>query len=386
MQTNSTSAHVAVIGGGLAGLVSAILLTRQGYRVVLVEKKAYPFHRVCGEYISCEVYAFMQYHRLLPSLEHTHISKLMVSAPDGTALHTTLPLGGFGISRYSLDHYLADTAVREGVELITRCAVTEIDWDAAEENFSIQLHGGGTVRATVVLGAFGKRSTLDKQLNRPFFVARSPYIGVKYHIRTQFPDDLIALHNFKNGYCGISKVEGERFNLCYLSSRENLRAFGSIEEMEKNVLWHNPFLKEIFNSSEFLFEKPEVINEISFAPKACVENHILMVGDAAGLITPLCGNGMAMAIHGAILASQLIVRHYQPGGKPNRVALEQEYTQSWQRQFSGRLWFGRAFQRLFGAERLTNAAIRSLRHLPPLLQWMVRQTHGREVSPVVFPA
>ncbi|HZZ75876.1 MAG TPA: FAD-dependent oxidoreductase, partial [Puia sp.] len=45
---------VAIVGGGLAGLSLAILLARESYRVCLFEKEAYPFHKVCGEYISME--------------------------------------------------------------------------------------------------------------------------------------------------------------------------------------------------------------------------------------------------------------------------------------------------------------------------------------------
>ncbi|TAE50818.1 MAG: FAD-dependent oxidoreductase, partial [Cytophagales bacterium] len=44
--------EVAIIGGGLAGLTNAILLANAGKKVILFEKNQYPFHRVCGEYIS----------------------------------------------------------------------------------------------------------------------------------------------------------------------------------------------------------------------------------------------------------------------------------------------------------------------------------------------
>ena len=49
------SFHVSIIGGGLAGLVSAIHLSKKGLKVLLIEKNEYPKHKVCGEYISNEV-------------------------------------------------------------------------------------------------------------------------------------------------------------------------------------------------------------------------------------------------------------------------------------------------------------------------------------------
>ncbi|HAZ24019.1 MAG TPA: FAD-dependent oxidoreductase, partial [Algoriphagus sp.] len=104
--------------------------------------------------------------------------------------------------------------------------------------------------------------------------------------------------------------------------------------MEAQTLFKNPKLKEIFNSSDFLFEKPEVINEINFEFKRPVENHVLMAGDAAGLITPLCGNGMAMAIHSGKLAAEAIHRF------DYREEVEKNYQRNWNMNFSRRLRVG----------------------------------------------
>src|SRR5215208_7095315 len=107
---------VSIVGGGLAGLAASIQLGKAGYSVVLFEKEQYPFHRVCGEYISLESWDFLQ--RLgidLPSLNVTHIKKLQVSDIKGIFFEQPLPLGGFGISRYKLDHTLAQIAKQKGV-------------------------------------------------------------------------------------------------------------------------------------------------------------------------------------------------------------------------------------------------------------------------------
>ena len=75
------------------------------------------------------------------------------------------------------------------------------------------------------------------------------YIGIKYHVNSNFRSDTIALHNFKDGYCGISKIEDNKFCLCYLTNAANLKKSGnSIEEMEKNILSKNRHLKNIFKT------------------------------------------------------------------------------------------------------------------------------------------
>jgi flavin-dependent dehydrogenase len=142
--------------------------------------------------------------------------------------------------------------------------------------------------------------------------------------------------------------------------------------MEKNILWKNPHLQKIFTESEFLYDKPEVINEISFAPKTTIENHILMAGDAAGLITPLCGNGMAMAIHGAKLLSDSILQNYD-----DRNFVEKAYQNAWRKQFKKRLWIGRNVQKLFGNEVVSEIALSTMKTIKPLFRMIIKSTHGK---------
>lgn len=349
--------QISVIGGGLAGLISAILLARKGFRLVLYEKKKYPFHRVCGEYISNETLPFLTANGLFPGeFKPENISRLQLTSVNGKDAELPLDLGGFGISRYSYDYFLYKKAVEAGVNVIH-------EW---VENIE-SLPG-------IVIGAFGKRSKLDYNMQRDFIQKRSPYVGVKYHVRIDHPHGLIALHNFKDGYCGISNVENGRTNLCYLTHRDNMRRHGNIRRMEEEVLFRNPFIKSIFEKAEFLFDKPEVINEITFEKKRLIENGVLMVGDAAGMITPLCGNGMAMAIHSAKIVSELIEQHLR--GRIDRKEMCRGYVDAWHEQFAKRLWTGRQVQRLFGSEGASNFAVNLARHVKPVADFLIRQTHG----------
>src|SRR6476620_4122189 len=92
---------VAIIGGGLAGLSASIQMAKSGYRVVLFEKEKYPFHKVCGEYVSLESWGFLTQLGLpLPKMNLPIIDTLLLTSPNGKSFTTRLPLGGFGISRY----------------------------------------------------------------------------------------------------------------------------------------------------------------------------------------------------------------------------------------------------------------------------------------------
>jgi menaquinone-9 beta-reductase len=366
--------QVLIAGGGLGGLISALLLHRAGIKVVLIEKNTYPFHRVCGEYVSNETRGFLERNGLFPRHLHpTEINELHLTAVNGSSLRAPLDLGGFGISRYHLDNFLYQQALREGVAIHCGSRVDTLRFTG--NVFEVETSTGNWT-AEVVIGGFGKRSRLDRELERPFFLRRSPYIGVKYHMRMAHPSHVVALHNFKGGYCGVNAVEGGIVNVCYLSHREALKTHGDIPTLEKKVLQNNPFLREVFEQAQPLFDRPEVINEISFATKGPVHNHVLMTGDAAGMITPLCGNGMAMAIHSASVLAPLVIRYFNEPGI-SRTHLETNYAHEWNTLFAQRLWAGRQIQRLFGNAAASNLAVQLGLWSPAFTRFLVKRTHGK---------
>ncbi|WP_439695594.1 NAD(P)/FAD-dependent oxidoreductase [Mucilaginibacter sp. AW1-7] len=371
---------VIIVGGGLAGLFNAILLNRAGLNVTLIEKKTYPMHRVCGEYISNEVIPFLNTLDInLDQLNVASINRVEVTAASGVKFTQKLDLGGFGLSRYTFDNFLYHKATTEGVNFLTGTRVEDVRFTGNQ--FEV-VTPGEVLTAPLVIGSFGKRSNLDQKLKRPFFYKRSPYLAVKFHIKMDLPQDLIQLNNYKDGYCGVSKTDGDRYCMCYMAHRDDLRKYGSLQGLEENVIRKNPYLDNIFANAEFLLDKPEVINEISFEKKAPVDNHILMSGDTAGMIAPLCGNGMTMAIHSAKILSEKIISHYKTGKfhEDNRVALEADYTDAWNRQFAQRLWVGRQLQRLFGNNNTTALTLRLLNGLPPLSRYLISKTHGKPFS------
>lgn len=366
---------IIIIGGGLSGLINSILLTKAGLSVCLIEKKSYPQQRVCGEYVSNEIKPFLERHDLFPhEIEPANITEFQLTSIKGKSAMLPLDLGAFAVSRYRFDEFLYRKAKALGVDFELNQTVSDVHFE--DDQFQVSTRKQQTFTAKIVIGAFGKRSLLDRNLDRAHFRKSSPYIGVKYHVKTDFPDHITALHNFKNGYCGINKIEGDLYNVCYLSHRSNLKQHGSIEAMEAAVLHQNPYLSDLFHNSDFVLDRPEVINEITFVKKKAVEQHVLMSGDAAGMITPLCGNGMAMAIHAAKVLSDTIIEQWQ-NGQFDRQTLEKQYIARWNQLFATRLWAGRQIQSLFGGEWISEVAVGVVNRLPRVAGFLMQQTHGQ---------
>lgn len=375
--TTQRTYDAAIIGGGLAGLSLAIQLADAGRAVVLFEKETYPFHKVCGEYISMESWDFIQRLGLdLKAMQLPAIHRLHVSSPSGKLLKHKLDLGGFGISRYTLDLKLAEIAKTKGVQLIENCKVNDVEFE--KEQFHIST-SAGDFTSMLCAGAWGKKSNLDTKLARRFREKQKEeknYVGIKYHVQLDFPADLIELHNFENGYCGISKIEETKYCLCYLSDSENLKKYnGDIKKMEREVVMKNPFLNNYFSEAEFLFDAPVTVSNIRIGYKDAVEDHIFMLGDAAGNIAPLSGNGMSMAMRSSHMLAGLWNEYFN--GKQNRLAIENTYTQLWERQFKKRIGLSAILQKLLKNTALTDAAIAMLKTLPALRNSVVRSTHGK---------
>ena len=372
----SVHPNVIIIGGGLAGLTTAIHLSKLGLEVTLIEKNEYPKHKVCGEYISNEVLPYLQCLDLdISDLKPSHISKIAFSTAKGKMIYGNLPLGGFGISRYELDNYLYLKALKNGCQII-QDTVTDIQF--IEDEFQVSTSNTLELKSKIVIGAFGKRSNIDQKITRDFILKKSPWLAVKAHYAGDFPNDLVGLHNFKGGYCGVSKVENNSINICYLVDYDTFKQYKNIEEFQSKVIYKNPHLKAVFEKCELLFEKPLTISQISFEEKCTVENHILMIGDTAGLIHPLCGNGMAMAIHSAKIVSELIFE-FSKNTIRSRQELEEKYTQEWNRNFKSRLRTGRFLSKILQREKLTTFLMQLLTIFPFLLPTIIKKTHGKHI-------
>ena len=372
----TTTFDVIIVGGGLAGLTSAIHLSTRKKRVLLIEKNEYPKHKVCGEYISNEVLPYLNSLGINPINEGAkQITKVHISTTKSNLIKGELPLGGFGMSRYFLDNLLVKKAHLNGVQIL-KDTVDSIHFK--KDSFTITTKSSGVFQSKITIGAFGKRSSLDQKMKRKFIQKKSPYLAVKIHVKGVFPENLVALHNFKGGYCGVSKVEDNAINVCYITEYRSFKKHKNITDFQEQVVFKNKHLRKIFKETSPVFEKPLTISQVSFQTKNPVEDHIIMCGDTAGMIHPLCGNGMGMAISSARLASIRILQ-FLNGEIKTREGLEKQYLRDWNKEFKIRLKAGHFIAWLFRNQTISQIAYSILKRIPSLLPKMIKFTHGKQL-------
>jgi flavin-dependent dehydrogenase len=361
-----------IVGGGLAGLSLSILLAKQKKHVLLIEKKSYPYHKVCGEYISNESRDFLIRLGLpINDMNLPEIQTLVLSSVKGNSFKQKLDLGGFGISRYNLDHSLFKIAIDLGVTVKVNTTVTQ--FEKVNEHYRV-VSSEGTYFGQLLCASFGKFAFGNFYKSKQ---ASENWVGVKYHIQLNFPNDTIALHNFRGGYCGISKIDQDKYCLCYLVKSSQLRKSGNqIYQLEKEILQQNPYLKEIFAKAKFLYDKPLTISNITFSVKRPVHNHVFYLGDSAGTIAPLSGNGMSNAMRSADLLSKHLLSFLDGQLTFNQV--ETNYTKDWNNAFQKRIWVGRIIQHLFCKHFLTSSFIQLVKLIKPLRLMIIKQTHGEK--------
>lgn len=368
---------ILILGGGLAGLTAAIHLSKLGHKITVVEKNEYPKHKVCGEYISNEVVDYFNWLGLEAVLAQSHpINTFRLEIDQNNFSEVELPLGGFGISRYLLDDLLYQKAKAQNCKFIHDSVV---DISFQNDLFTVILSSGQEIETQIAIGSFGKRSNIDVTLKRNFIQKKSHWLAQKAHYKGSFSDGVVGLYPFEGGYCGVSKVEKDILDICYIVQTEVFKKYKNIQDFSENILFENQALKEVLKNAESIFENPLSISQISFDNKKAVENHILMIGDSAGLIHPLCGNGMAMAIHSAKIASELIDESLRQKNF-SRKLLEHNYQNKWNQTFKNRLAMGRILSSLLLNPKLTKISLKTVAKSPALFRLIIKKTHGKLIS------
>jgi menaquinone-9 beta-reductase len=376
---------IVIVGGGPAGASLAIRLVEKGFETVLLEKDVFPREKLCGEFISPECLA--------------HFSELGVMEPllaaGGDRVYRTrffetggrsidIPSSWFGsadsfalgLSRAEMDFQLLKRAKEVGARVFEGTTVTDLVFDGHRAVRIVgRSEGGQRVEedADIFVDATGRSAVLARRATRNSTVTkRSSIVGFKSHIAgAAIENGVCEIYSFPGGYAGLSNVEGDRANLCFLVRSDVVKTVGNdasriVDLVVRKNRRAASTLGDI-RSSDWL---AVAISGFGTKQVAAGEN-TFSVGDAAAFIDPFTGSGMVMAFQSAKLLATAIERsRYTPRELP------QHYTDAYRRHFARRLRVCSVLRRTAFMPRLATFAVRTLGISTAARRLVARSTRG----------
>ena len=371
---------VLVIGAGPGGCAVAHTLRRAGWRVILAERRTYPVDKLCGEFLSPEGLESLARMGLATPLEggdFPSIDKVLLSSVAGRCRQERLPTAGLGCSRRFLDQLLLECGRSIGVEVVEGLRIRTVEGDF-ERGFRLQGVGPGGAQqfsARLVVGAYGKSGGLKRPSVQDRSRKSKGLMALKLHLRGGELAGRVELHSFPGGYAGLCQVEGGRVNLCLLTRVAAFReAGGHPGRFAEKIMRQNPLLGRRLEELAPDWEGVLALGNLEFGRFRLESGGVVRVGDAAVSISPLCGDGMAMALRAAELLSPTADEFL--AGQCSGTELVGIYQRCWQKEFRLRLHLGRLLQNVLLRSGWTRAALATLDYIPGLGQGLIRWTRG----------
>ncbi len=294
-----------IIGGGPAGAAVAISLARAGRPVTLIERNAAPHHKVCGDFLSAHAVRMIEELGVdLAPLAPAPIAR--VRLVHGTAeASAALPFPAVGLSRMALDEALLIRANDAGASLLRGHAVRSLHRCGGGFLVDVGAHGRHTTQ-TVFLGT-GKHDL--RGAARPWH--GTELVGLKTYLplvadRSQALAETVELVLFPGGYAGLMPVEAGRAVLCWLMPRTLLRRLGPWPAAFEWLLAACPHLARRLGDAVPLLPRPVAVAGIPYGFVYRGEGHdgLFRLGDQAGVIPSLAGDGVAIALLSGRLAAE----------------------------------------------------------------------------------
>jgi menaquinone-9 beta-reductase len=296
-QENGHSDFV-VVGGGPAGAVFSLLAARSGYRVALLEANRETKRKVCGEYLCPRGVTELHDLGLSKALAHGRkLEGMRLVAPSGEAVSTHFPKETVGISvhRDLLDRELLRKAESEGVQVILghraeRILKTPSGWRVEAD--------GQSYTARILVGADGRQSMISRLLEN-----EKKHKCTRVAIHAWIPSSretgsMGEMHILKDGsYLGLNPTGSDEWNVSWVVDQSVLKGIDPSEAMRTLISE-----SKVLSDKDFRFSNEIRIHSaypIQHLTKSIVGSNWALIGDAAGFLDPLTGEGLYQAIHSA---------------------------------------------------------------------------------------
>ena len=365
-------ADVIVVGAGPAGSSAAAVLASRGIRVVLLDRATFPRDKPCGDYCNPGAVRLMRQigsFPTLPTADAAPISGLCVYAQDGSRFAAAFPAGpGLLVPRLRLDAALLARAVRAGATVYEGMGVDAVRFRT--EAVEVRTVSDRWLSARLLIAADGAHSAIARCLGRLTVPARGRYTVGAYFSGLPRTSPEGELHLGLGLYCGVAHFGGGVANVCMALPRERWRR-GGPQQVFDAALSTLPVLADAMASTrrESAFR---CAGPVGFAARDAVASRVLLIGDAAGHLEPITGQGIFLALHSAILAADVASEALGANDFSHRRL--SVYARRRGRDIAGKVLASRLLQHLAFHRHLTPVLVRRLNRHAQLASELVGVT------------
>jgi flavin-dependent dehydrogenase len=375
---------ILIIGGGPAGSTTALFLSQLGFNITIIEKKVFPRETLCGEFLSEEVTDILKELNLFDdfiSLKPNKLKSFRAVDESGIELVSDLNFEAFAMKRSIFDSLLLETAKVRKVNIIQPAEVISII--KSNSNFISEIvdesGNKSQIKSKLVIAAYGKQNILDKKLLRDFVNKKSNLNGVKFHVpvkllKNSFNDE-IRIYMDKELYCGMNQVSNTEMTICFLENRKQSKIPSRERLIE--IIKSNKYFQKVFSDETIDYIKSADVHgtgNIYFGSREVVQNGIIMVGDAARVISPLAGDGIGMAMESAKLLFEIIGEFGID--ESTREKLFSLYKKRYEKIFNKRLSTAKIIQGIILNRKLRRIGFRVVKKYPSLLLYLIKFTRS----------
>ncbi|MGI8783839.1 MAG: NAD(P)/FAD-dependent oxidoreductase [Acidobacteriota bacterium] len=291
---------IAIVGASVAGALLAHRLASAERQVLLFEHQP-DWEKPCGGGCTFKIFSHLPEMQALP-IERNPV-RIVELEMDGRSARLTLQQPVFIYSRSQLDRGLLDLAVSSGARLIPE-RVTAIERRGS--TWHIQTTGG-IYQAEGLVGADGARSLVRRRLAQPFETADLS-MALGYYVPGAKHLDTMLIQFFRDNFDGyvwsFPRTDHLSVGIIHsLAGRES-------SELRRRVSAYiaERYGNEALAASQYFGALVPALRTATLDAQRCSGPDWLLVGDAAGFVDPITGEGIHYALRSAELAAESILQ------------------------------------------------------------------------------